>query len=324
MVYRESDAEAPGDEVVVADVDGVELGMAVCYDLRFPELFRIMAVRGARVVSLPAAFTVPTGQAHWEILVRARAIENQVFMIAAGQIGNHPPDHESYGHSMIVDPWGVVLAEAPDEVGFIAADLDLDAQRERAREAALAREPAAAGVPVARAAGGALVSARRDGAADKRRVILDAAITRVRARGLPSLPRVGHRARGERRLRPRLPLLPLQGRGARHALHRALEPAARGDLRGGPQRRARARPAARDRRLHHRVLPQRPGPDEGDHRRGDPGREHLRPRASRRDPPGLRRDQRRSSPTARRRARSAPTSRPTSRPSASTARSSSC
>jgi predicted amidohydrolase len=129
MVYRESDAEAPGDEVVVADVDGVELGMAVCYDLRFPELFRIMAVRGARVISLPAAFTVPTGRAHWEILVRARAIENQVFMIAAGQIGHHPPDHESYGHSMIVDPWGIVLAEAPDEVGYITADLDLDAQR---------------------------------------------------------------------------------------------------------------------------------------------------------------------------------------------------
>ena len=128
MVYRESDAEAPGDDVGIADLDGVELGMAVCYDLRFPELFRIMAVRGARIVSLPAAFTVPTGRAHWEILVRARAIENQAFMIAAGQIGHHPPDHESYGHSMIVDPWGVVLAEAPDEVGFIAADLDLDAQ----------------------------------------------------------------------------------------------------------------------------------------------------------------------------------------------------
>ena len=129
-VYRESDAEAPGDEIVVADVDGVELGMAVCYDLRFPELFRIMAVRGARVVSLPAAFTVPTGRAHWEVLVRARAIENQIFVIAAGQIGRHPPDHESYGHSMIVDPWGVVLAQAPDEVCFVAADLDFDAQRE--------------------------------------------------------------------------------------------------------------------------------------------------------------------------------------------------
>jgi predicted amidohydrolase len=128
MVYRESDAEAPGEEVVVADVDGTELGMAVCYDLRFPELFRIMAVQGARIVSLPAAFTVPTGRAHWEILLRARAIENQAFVIAAGQIGRHPPDHESYGHSMIVDPWGTVLAAAPDEVGYITADLDFDAQ----------------------------------------------------------------------------------------------------------------------------------------------------------------------------------------------------
>ena len=130
VTYRESDAEAPGDEVVVADVGGLELGMAVCYDLRFPELFRIMAVRGARAFSLPAAFTVPTGRAHWEILVRARAIENQAFVIAAGQIGRHPPDHESYGHSMIVDPWGEVLAQAPDEQCFVAADLDLDAQRE--------------------------------------------------------------------------------------------------------------------------------------------------------------------------------------------------
>jgi predicted amidohydrolase len=128
MVYRESDVEAPGDEVVVADAGGLPLGMAVCYDLRFPELFRIMAVLGARAISLPAAFTVPTGRAHWEILVRARAIENQVFVIAAGQIGRHPPDHESYGHSMIVDPWGSVLAEAPDEECFVAADLDLDAQ----------------------------------------------------------------------------------------------------------------------------------------------------------------------------------------------------
>jgi deaminated glutathione amidase len=130
VTYRESDAEAPGDDVVVADAGGLELGMAVCYDLRFPELFRIMAVRGARAFSLPSAFTVPTGRAHWETLVRARAIENQAFVIAAGQIGRHPPDHESYGHSMIVDPWGVVLAQAPDEQCFVAADLDLDAQRE--------------------------------------------------------------------------------------------------------------------------------------------------------------------------------------------------
>jgi predicted amidohydrolase len=130
ITYRESDAESPGEEVVVADAGGLELGMAVCFDLRFPELFRIMAVRGARAFSLPAAFTVPTGRAHWEILVRARAIENQAFVIAAGQIGNHPPDHESYGHSMIVDPWGVVLAQAPDKQFFVAADLELDAQRE--------------------------------------------------------------------------------------------------------------------------------------------------------------------------------------------------
>jgi predicted amidohydrolase len=145
IVYRESDAEAPGDEVVVADAGGLPLGMAVCYDLRFPELYRIMAGRGARVISLPAAFTVPTGRAHWEILVRARAIENQVFMIAAGQIGRHPPDHESYGHSLIVDPWGVVLAQAPDEECFISADLDFAAQDEvREKLPALAhRRPAA-------------------------------------------------------------------------------------------------------------------------------------------------------------------------------------
>ena len=130
IVYRESDSEAPGEEVVVAEAAGLELGMAVCYDLRFPELFRIMAVRGARAFTLPAAFTVPTGRAHWEVLIRARAIENQAFVIAAGQIGRHPPDHESYGHSMIVDPWGTVLAQAPDEECFVAADLDLDAQRE--------------------------------------------------------------------------------------------------------------------------------------------------------------------------------------------------
>ncbi len=155
VVYRESDAEAPGDEVVVADVDGVELGMAVCYDLRFPEIFRIMAVRGARVFSLPAAFTVPTGRAHWEVLLRARAIENQAFVIAAGQIGKHPPDHESYGHSMIVDPWGAVLAEAPDEECYVTADLDLDAQREvREKLPALAnRQPQAYRWPVALEAG---------------------------------------------------------------------------------------------------------------------------------------------------------------------------
>jgi len=112
--YRESASEEPGGEIVTSEAGGVPLGLAVCYDLRFPELFRILAIKGARVIALPAAFTKVTGQAHWEILVRARAIENQAFFVAADQIGTHPPDKESFGGSMIVDPWGEVLARAPD------------------------------------------------------------------------------------------------------------------------------------------------------------------------------------------------------------------
>jgi deaminated glutathione amidase len=131
LVYRESEAEEPGDEIVLSETrDGVRLGMTICYDLRFPELYRILAVRGARVLLVPAAFTKITGQAHWETLLRARAIENQAFVVAAGQIGHHPPDKESFGGSMIVDPWGEVLARAPDEETFIAADLDLARQDE--------------------------------------------------------------------------------------------------------------------------------------------------------------------------------------------------
>jgi len=126
--YRESDTEAPGDEIVLADAGELPLGMTVCYDLRFPELFRILAVRGARAIALPAAFTLHTGKDHWEVLVRARAIEDQLFMIAAGQIGTHPPGHESYGRSMIADPWGIPLAIAPDSECFVAAELDLAAQ----------------------------------------------------------------------------------------------------------------------------------------------------------------------------------------------------
>ena len=129
--YRESASEEPGDEIVISDAaDGVPLGLTVCYDLRFPELFRILAIRGARVITLPAAFTKVTGQAHWEILIRARAIENQAFVVAADQIGTHPPDKESFGGSMIVDPWGEVLARAPDEECFIAANLDFARQDE--------------------------------------------------------------------------------------------------------------------------------------------------------------------------------------------------
>jgi predicted amidohydrolase len=129
--YRESAVTEPGEEVVLsATSEGVELGLAICYDLRFPELFGVLALRGARVVALPSAFTLPTTRDHWEILVRARAIENEVFLIAANQVGPHPGGHRSGGRSMIVDPWGVVLARAADGEGFIAADLDLDRQVE--------------------------------------------------------------------------------------------------------------------------------------------------------------------------------------------------
>jgi predicted amidohydrolase len=127
--YRESDNEDPGDEAVLtATSDGVEIGLTVCYDLRFPELYRLLAVDGARILTVPAAFTVPTTRDHWEPLVRARAIENQAFVIAANQIGKHPPNHRSGGRSMIVDPWGIVLAVAPDSEAVITADLDLEAQ----------------------------------------------------------------------------------------------------------------------------------------------------------------------------------------------------
>jgi predicted amidohydrolase len=130
-VYRESELEQPGEEIVVSKTaDGVELGMSICYDLRFPELFRILAVRGARAISLPAAFTLATTREHWEVLVRARAIENQAFVIAANQVGAHPAGQHSGGRSMIVDPWGVVLAQAPDRECQIVAELDLDQQRE--------------------------------------------------------------------------------------------------------------------------------------------------------------------------------------------------
>ena len=133
VTYSESEVETPGDEIVVAEVESHDerprLGLSICYDLRFPEVFRIMAVRGAQAFTLPSAFTVPTGRAHWETLVRARAIENQAFVIAAGQVGRHPPEHESYGHSMIVDAWGTVLARAADEPEqLVVADLDMEAQ----------------------------------------------------------------------------------------------------------------------------------------------------------------------------------------------------
>ncbi|HWN72960.1 MAG TPA: carbon-nitrogen hydrolase family protein [Solirubrobacterales bacterium] len=131
--YRESEHERPGTEPVTASVADLTLGMTVCYDLRFPELFRILALRGARVIAVPSAFTLATGRDHWEVLLRARAIEDQVFVVAPNQHGEAPPHYSSFGHSMIVDPWGVVLATAPGGEGFAAADLDL-AEQDRVRE----------------------------------------------------------------------------------------------------------------------------------------------------------------------------------------------
>ena len=130
--YRESEHSEPADELVLSEMaNGVSLGLTICYDLRFPELYRILALRGARVITVPANFTRVTGEAHWEVLLRARAIENQVFVIAPGQGRRPGPEGDSYGNSMIVDPWGEVLARAPMEGDcFIAAELDLARQDE--------------------------------------------------------------------------------------------------------------------------------------------------------------------------------------------------
>jgi deaminated glutathione amidase len=130
--YRESEHSEPADEIVVSETaQGPKLGLTICYDLRFPELYRILALRGARIITVPAAFTRVTGEAHWEVLLRARAIENQVFVIAPGQGRVPGPEGDSYGNSMIVDPWGEVLARAGgEEATFVAADLDLDRQDE--------------------------------------------------------------------------------------------------------------------------------------------------------------------------------------------------
>jgi deaminated glutathione amidase len=130
--YRESQLHEPAEEIVLSETaGGAKLGLTICYDLRFPELYRILALRGARVITIPSNFTKPTGQAHWEVLNRARAIENQVFVIAPGQAGAQLPEGESYGNSLIVDPWGEVLARAPGGGEcFVAADLDLERQDE--------------------------------------------------------------------------------------------------------------------------------------------------------------------------------------------------
>jgi len=124
--YHESKSVAPGSSTVVAEIDGVRTGLSICYDLRFPELYRRLAVEGAaHVLVVPAAFMLHTGRDHWEVLLRARAIENQCFVVAAAQIGNHEPGRTCFGRSMIIDPWGTVVAQAPDTVGIVTADLDL-------------------------------------------------------------------------------------------------------------------------------------------------------------------------------------------------------
>lgn len=126
--YRESAATEAGETVVDGEVLGIGVGLSVCYDLRFPELYRGHAAAGARVLAVPANFTPHTGEAHWEVLLRARAVENQCFVLAAGQCGTHRTGEGAWGHSMIVDPWGRVIAEVPDGEGFAAADLDVAAQ----------------------------------------------------------------------------------------------------------------------------------------------------------------------------------------------------
>lgn len=122
---KESDTIKPGNDVVTAETDFGTIGLTICYDIRFPELFRSLALRGSKVIFVPAAFPLYTGAHHWEILLRARAIENQCYIVAAGQFGIAPPDHVEFGNSMIIDPWGTVLARAPEKEAIIIENLDL-------------------------------------------------------------------------------------------------------------------------------------------------------------------------------------------------------
>ena len=123
--YRESNTIEPGDTTLVFDTPFGRLGVAVCYDLRFPELFRYLAAQGLDILALPSAFTAATGKAHWDVLVRARAVENLCYVVAANQGGTHPNGRETYGHSMVVDPWGSVLAQLGTEPGVALAEVSL-------------------------------------------------------------------------------------------------------------------------------------------------------------------------------------------------------
>jgi deaminated glutathione amidase len=133
-VYHESEAEEPGDELVACELEGWQVGLTICYDIRFPELYRILAVEGAELFTVPAAFTLFTGKDHWELLLRARAVENGCFVAAANSWGTHSGNRATYGRSMIIDPWGVVLATAPDEDSVVTAEID-KAQIARVRRA---------------------------------------------------------------------------------------------------------------------------------------------------------------------------------------------
>jgi len=128
VTFQESSFMQPGDRLVVTETPLGKLGQATCYDLRFPELFRRLVAAGAQVLCVPAAFTLATGRDHWEPLLRARAIENQVYVIATNQFGRHHPSIQTYGRSMILDPWGIPLAVAPDGEGVITAEIDFDRQ----------------------------------------------------------------------------------------------------------------------------------------------------------------------------------------------------
>jgi predicted amidohydrolase len=126
--FRESEIVEPGTAVVVAETPWGGLGLSICYDLRFPELYRTFASRGARMVAVPSAFTMETGKDHWHVLLRARAVENQVYLFAPAQFGAHGGKRQSYGHALVVDPWGVVLAECGNHEGFALARVDFGYQ----------------------------------------------------------------------------------------------------------------------------------------------------------------------------------------------------
>jgi predicted amidohydrolase len=130
--HYESERIGAGDRVVTAEIDGITFGLTICYDLRFPELYRSLALQEAQILLVPAGFTLHTGRDHWEVLLRARAIENLCYVVAPAQVGSYPPDRHCFGRSMIVDPWGLVLAQAQDMPSVICADIDL-AQIERVR-----------------------------------------------------------------------------------------------------------------------------------------------------------------------------------------------